>query len=134
MAWNDVARKLREELLGNSTISTAVGNRVHYQILPEGSVYPHIWFTREGTSQEDSLDGDSGLTTVDFTFEVISDTNAEALVDAIVDALKPIEGDITGGEYISLVDLTDADDGYLFKSAGDDIPAFMHALRVTVFL
>jgi hypothetical protein len=131
VAWFDIPRAMRELLLTNTELVTAVSNRVHYQELPQASAYPHVWFTRTGRNEDDALEG-GHLVTERFTVEVVGDSDVEGLLDAIFDTLSNWRASV-GDKDIQLVDVEDADDDYIFRSVGESEPTYMHALQVVVY-
>jgi hypothetical protein len=130
MAWNTLPLEIRSRLLLVDAIRERVGERVHYQQIPEPSVMPHVWFMRTGVDTDDLLLGD-GPATDRYIVEIVSDVFDTELVDAIVATLKDMDGPLGDGVvFLTFVD--DADDDYVFKSAESD-HLFMHALRVSVY-
>lgn len=132
MSWFDLPKELRSQLLAVPAIAAAVGDRVHYQELPQSSQYPHVWFTRSSRDESKCVDGSPELTIERFNFEVVSDADAEAVIDALVETLTAFEGDV-GDRYVQLVEVEDADDDYVFQSVGEGEPDYLHALRVAVY-
>lgn len=133
MSWFDTPRMIRAALLDNATVIAAVVDRVHYQQLPQESTLPHVWFSRNSKTEDDMLSDDEGLIIETYSVEIISTTNAEDLVDAVADTLAALEGE-SGDQFVSLVDVTDADDQYQFQSAGAGDAAYLHALQLTVYI
>lgn len=133
MSWFDLPKALRTALLASPAIAEAVGSRLHYQELPQSSDYPHVWFTRSSRDEENCVDGSPELIVERFSFEIVSDSDAETLVDALVDTLAEFEGDV-GDKYVQLVEVEDADDDYLYQSIGEGDPDYLHALRVAVYV
>jgi hypothetical protein len=137
MSWFDLPKALRTALLAVPAISDALGtdveSRLHYQELPQSSAYPHVWFSRSGRDESKFVDGSDEMRVERFSFEVVSDSDAETLVDAIVDTLTVYEGNV-GFKYVQLVEVEDADDDYIFQSIGEGEPDYLHALRVAVYV
>ncbi len=132
MSWFDLPKELRSRLLAVPAIADAIDQRLHYQELPQASAYPHVWFTRSSRDETNCIDGSPELIVERFSFEIVSDSDAETLVDALVDTLTEFEGDV-GDKYIQLVEVEDADDDYIFQSVGEGEPDYLHALRVAVY-
>ena len=133
MSWFDLPKALRTALLADTAIQSAVGTRLHYQEIPQSSDYPHIWFTRTARTREDCIDGTEESVVDRFTFEVVSDVDAEAVVDALESTLRGFESDNVGGRHVQLVVVEDAEDDYVFRSVGEGEPNYLHALQVAVY-
>jgi hypothetical protein len=130
MAWNTLPLEIRGRLLMVDDITDRVGERIHYQELPQSSKYPHIWFERSGTETDELLDT-LGPAVERFTLEIIGDEFDSELIDAVIGTLQNLDGPVgTGTVFVTHID--DADDDYLFKSSESD-KLFMHALRVSVY-
>lgn len=132
MAWFDIPKAIRARLLADETLSPLVLTRVHYQELPQSSDLPHVWFTRNGRQKTDLIDGTEEMTIERFSFEVVSDRDAESVVDALVASLESFEG-IVAGRDVQLVEVDDANDDYIFQSVGEGEPDYLHALQVAVY-
>lgn len=133
MSWFDLPKALRTALLASPEVSSMVGSRLHYQELPQSSEYPHIWFARSSRDATNCMDGSPELTVERFSFEIVSDVDAESLVDALVDTLTDFEGNV-GDKYVQLIEVEDADDDYIFQSIGESEPDYLHALRVAAYV
>jgi hypothetical protein len=131
MAWFDIPKAMRAKLLANTTLQSEVGQRIHYQEIPQASEWPHVWFTRTSRNEDDALEG-GHLVTERFAIEIASNTDSEAIIDAIFAELSEWRGDVSGKD-IQLVDVEDADDDYIFRSIGEGEPTFLHALQVVVY-
>lgn len=132
MAWFDLPKALRAELLAVPVVSSAIAGKIHYQELPQSSDYPHVWFARSSRDSTKCVDGSEEMTVERFTFEIVSDRDAEGLIDALVATLEAFEGDV-GGRDVQLVEVEDADDDYVFQSIGEGEPDYLHALNVAVY-
>jgi hypothetical protein len=133
MSWLELPTAMRTRLLSSTTITGAVAQRVHYQELPQDSALPHVWFRRQGRSSDDCMDwDDEGIVEERYAIEVVSDRDAEDLVDDIVSLLRSWRGTI-GDRYLQLVEIEDADDDYVFVSVGAAEPDYLHALQVILY-
>lgn len=129
MAWTTLPLEIRSRLLLTTDITDRVGERVHYDHLPESSSLPHIWFQRTGVETDDLLEG-QGPAIDRYTVEIVGEVFDTTLIDAVVETIKNMDGPVGSGVvFLTFVD--DADDDYVFKSAESD-QLFMHALRVSV--
>lgn len=131
MSYSAIPKLLTLALRSNSTISTFCSDRIHYQVLPQKSVYPHIYIARSGKDNESLLDGDDGVTTEYFTVEVVSQTFNEDACDAIEDVLGGLTC-VYDGVEVHCSNVDDVDDNYVFKSADSDA-LFLHGFKVAVY-
>ncbi len=46
--WLQLPTAIRARLLADATVAAAIGERLHYQELPQDSAFPHVWFRRQG--------------------------------------------------------------------------------------
>lgn len=132
MAWFDIPKAMRAALVADSQLTALVADRIHYQELPQTSVYPHVWFTLSSRNRDELLDGSEEMTSRRFAFEVVSDGDAEEIIDRIVVILKAFEGQ-HGSQDVQLVQIDDANDDYIFQSVGEGEPDYLHALQVAVY-
>lgn len=135
MSYFDVARVIRERLLADSDIVALLAERIHYQVMPDSSTYPHVFFRRTGSSNvADFLNCDGGPQAIYMTLEFVSTQNEELVLGKIVDVLMSIKfATYQLGWQIAFVDASDVDDDYAFVSIGEDIPAFAHGLQLVVY-
>lgn len=133
MSWFDVPKELRTALLAEQDITDQVGSRVHYQELPQSSDYPHVWFTRTSRERDRGLSGDAEMTVERFSLEVVSDHDAEIILDSIVSTMEAFEGEC-GDYFVQLVEVEDADDDYIFQSVGEGEPDYLHAVDIAVYV
>lgn len=130
MAWSTIPGEICRRFRMVDDITDRVGERIHYQELPQSSTYPHIWFEKTGSESDDMLEG-LGPAVERYMVEIIGDEFDTDLVDAVVGTLRNLDGPIgTGVVFVTHID--DADDDYLFKSTESD-KLFMQALRVSVY-
>lgn len=123
---------LLSAMRSQSTIAAAVGNRVHYQTIPQTSQYPHIYMARQSRETETFLDGDNGPTEDRFIVEIVAETYTDSLCSAVYEVLNGIECQLPDGTWVYCSDVSDADDNYVFRSADSDA-LFLHAFQVTVY-
>ncbi len=132
MSYATVPDFVRQRLLATSGITDKVGNRVHYQQIPQSSKYPHIWFTRRGSFQEKMLDAD-GILEDRFVIEVLTPEFDEGFCTALVEALD-IDGVQLENMLLATSDLSEMDDDYQFESASGDAALCMHAFVLTIYV
>jgi hypothetical protein len=133
MTWFDLPRMLRAHLLDSTDVTDKVAQRVHYQTIPDKSVLPHVWLTREGQDTEDMLGDEAGMTVERFSLEIVAETQDEELVDAVVAQCLSLTGTV-GEHTVELVDIEDVGDDYVFKSVGEGDAGFLHAFQISVYL
>ena len=117
---------------GNSILAASVGDRVHYQSIPQSSQFPHIYLARQSRETETFLEGGDGPTEDRFIVEFVAESYRDDQCSAIYDTLAGIECMLPDGTWIYCTDVTDVDDNYVFKSADSDA-LFLHAFQVTVY-
>ena len=122
-------KAIRNHLINVPDIEFAVGPRIHYQVIPKESTYPHIWFTRSSRDPDDLLDGD-GLVFHRFKVEIVAQDDAGDLAEHVFNALHLNDGPIDSVEIDSAF-MEDADDSYLFRSVADDA-LFLKAFELLV--
>jgi hypothetical protein len=121
-----------DAIKANATLLAAIGQRVHYQTIPQSSQYPHVYLARTGRDTEDFLDGSDGPTEDSFVLEFVAESFEGNLCSALYDTLSSLEGQLPDGTWIYCTDVLDVDDNYVFKSADSDA-LFLHAFQVTVY-
>lgn len=131
MGWFDVPKGIRALLAADTQLTNLVAGRVHYQELPQASEYPHIWFTRTGRNQDNLLDGSEEMTVETYAIEIVGDSDCESIVDRVIQLLGTLDGQV-GQADVQFVDITDADDSYVFQSVGEGEPNYLHAIQVEV--
>lgn len=119
-------------LAENTTVAEKVSDRIHYQQLPQKSVYPHIYLARNGRDTEALVSGEDGIVIERYIAELVTATRFdEALCDAVQSVLTTLECSYEG-VTVHLTELEDVDDNYVFKSADSDA-LFLHGFRVAVY-
>lgn len=123
---------LISSLRANTEVSAKCATRIHYQTVPQSSIYPHIYLARQGSSRERNLDGEPGTETERFVVEIVAETFDDDLCTAVRDALE-----FDGGQYpdftVFMTEIEDVNDDYTFQSADSDA-LFLHAYVVTVYV
>lgn len=116
----------------DADVSSKVGNRIHYQTVPQSSVYPHIYIARQGSNRERNLGGEPGVETERFVVEIVAETFDDELCTAVRDALE-----FDGGQYpdftVFMTEIEDVNDDYTFQSADSDA-LFLHGYVVTAYV
>lgn len=130
MSWSDLPNAIRARLIASPDVTAIVGNRVHYQKVPQTSAYPHVWFNRSSIDGDPCLSGESGMQVDTFMVEIVDEQYNEDLMNAVATALGNFDGPVQAG-MVFLTDIDEADDDYLFRSASDE-GLFLHAFRVSV--
>lgn len=108
-------------ITGTTAITSLVGSstapRVHYSHTPEQSEPSWIWFATRSDTQQFTFDRAAGIREAFFDLEVVasSETNAQALADAITDRLDGFKGG-AGNSVIRGMWLSSKDDEYIPKS------------------
>lgn len=124
-------QSIRSHLLGDSEIAAKVGSkRIHYQVVPQTSQFPHVWFTRSGRDADELLDGD-GLVFHRFLIEIAAKDGGETLADLVFDRLHQSEGPFDAFEIDSAF-MEDADDSYTFQSVDSADALFLKAFELLV--
>ena len=132
--WLQLPAAMRARLLADATVSTAIGERLHYQELPQDSALPHVWFRRQGNSSDQFLDWDeAGLVTDRYVMEICADRDASELVDAIIDSLRGWKNVQIDDRYLQFVEVEDADDDYVFLTSGASEADYLHALQIVCY-
>jgi hypothetical protein len=132
MSLSTIPKVIREAIRNDSVLLNLLGPRIHYQTLPQKSIYPHVYYSLQSRDHEDTLDvGEKGLQTNRYVLEVIAETYNETLITRLQDALESIEGSLDGID-IHVVEVSDLDDQYEFKSADGDA-LFLHGFTVEVY-
>jgi hypothetical protein len=125
---------LRAALRSDSVLLQRLGDRIHYQYIPQDSKYPHVYYTVQSRDQEDLIDpGEYGQQIMRFIVEVVQEADAPNYntLTRIEDKLKALEG-AKDGIVIWVTDVSDVDDQYEFKSADSDA-LFVHGFTVQVY-
>lgn len=124
---------LRSFILGSTVAAELLGSRCHYNHLPQGSSYPHVWFRKAGDNEELTLDGVGGLHDAMFDLEVAgaSEASAQAVADAIHPRLHGYKGAL-GGARCQGMFVSDQDDDYVpFTNQSDrGVHVIAHSVRL----
>jgi hypothetical protein len=131
MSYSTIPKLLVLALQENATVEAAVSNRIHYQQLPQKSIYPHIYLARSGREADDLLDGEDGIVVERYVAELVASVFDEDLCNAVQLVLNNLECTYEG-VTVHVTDLEDVDDNYVFKSADSDA-LFLHGFRIAVY-
>lgn len=119
-------------LQADATIAEKIGDRIHYQTIPQKSPLPHLYITRQDEECEKLLDGSNSITEDRYVLELVDNEFDDDLVTAIKAAI-----DFDGFDYENLTiftsDVSGVSDDYLFRSADSDA-LFMNGLVLTIYL
>lgn len=116
-----IEEDLRIYLLAATTIQTQVGDRVHYNHVPQQSDLPYVWFRRSALNEDVEFDGPGGLKRTSFDLECYGENEDEAQdlgtdVRARLHGAKGTVGDSTSlGIFVS-----DQDDDYIPRGDASD--------------
>lgn len=132
MSYATVPNFIRGRLLAEPKISGKVGERVHYQHIPTSSSYPHIFFTRNGSTSERLLDG-PGITEERFIIEVVTTKFDDELITAVIEALE-IDSEEVDGIFLALGEVDDMQDDYAFVSVAEGDALCKHAFLLTIYI
>ena len=131
MSYSTIPKLLRLALNANSEITEKIAGRVHYQQLPQKSIYPHLYIARSGRDTDGMIDGEDGIVTERYIVELVASAFDSDLCDAVQDVLSNLECSYEG-VTVHLIDLEDVDDNYVFKSADSDA-LFLHGFKIAVY-
>lgn len=131
MSYSTVPKLLRMALNNNATIAEKVAGRVHYQQLPQKSVYPHLYISRSSRDTDGTIDGEDGIVVERYVVELVATAFDSDLCDAVQNVLSNLECELEG-VTVHLVDMEDVDDNYIFKSADSDA-LFLHGFKPAVY-
>ena len=132
MSHATIPNLIRDRLLSVPTIANKLGPRIHYQHIPQSSQYPHLFFSRRGSSNEPTMDS-LGIIRDRFIVEVVTKTFDDELITTVVESLQ-FEGIQLNSMCVATSDLEEADDDYVFESAAGDSALCMHAFVLTLYL
>jgi hypothetical protein len=131
VSLSTIPKVIREAIRNDSVLLNLLAGRIHYQTLPQKSVYPHVYYSLQSRDHDDVLDvGEKGKQTNRYIMEVVAEVYNETLITRLQDALEAIEGTKDGID-IHVVEVSDLDDQYEFKSADGDA-LFLHGFTVEV--
>lgn len=132
MSLSTIPKVIREAIRNDTVLLNILNGRIHYQTLPQKSIYPHVYYSLQSRDHEDTVDpGEKGLQTNRYILEVAAESFNETLITRLQTALEGIAGTRDGID-IHLVEVTDLDDQYEFKSADGDA-LFLHGFTVEVY-
>jgi hypothetical protein len=132
MTHASVPTLIIERLKANVTLAAKIGDRIHYQAIPQDSQLPHIYFTRQDEQNESLIDGSAGVTEDRYVFELVAETFDDELVSALIESVQ-FDGFDWNGLTIFMSDISSVSDDYLFRSAKSDAD-FMHGCVLTIYL
>jgi hypothetical protein len=123
---------IREAIRNDVVLLNLLSGRIHYQTLPQKSVYPHVYYSLQSRNHDDLLDaGEKGLQINRYIMEVVAEDYNETLLTRLQSSLESIEGSKDGID-IHLVEVSDLDDNYEFRSADGDA-LFVSGFTIEVF-
>ena len=131
MSYSTIPKLLTLAINSNVEANAVLAGRVHYQYVPQKSVYPHIYFERSGRDTEDLLSGGDGIVIERYTLELATTNFDGDLCDVIQSTLENLECTYEG-TTVHCVELEDVDANYVFKSADSDA-LFLHGFRIAVY-
>jgi hypothetical protein len=120
-------------LQADATIAEKIGDRIHYQTIPQNSPLPHLYIARQDEdNSEKLLDGSNGVTEDRYILELVANEFDDDLVTAVKAAIN-LDGFDYEGLTIFTSDVSGVSDDYLFRSADSDA-LFMNGLVLTIYL
>lgn len=125
---------LRTFILGSTGVTDLIGQRCHYNMIPQVSGFGHVWFQVVSDSEERTLDQTGGVHDATVNIECIgaSEGASQAISAAIksrVDGYKGAFGSITAQGMF----LRDKDDDYIPFGIDSDSGAHVVAHELQVF-
>ena len=133
-----IAEDLREVLSADGDISALVGAgvsaRIHFNVVPQKSDSPTIWFSRGGHEQPLTLDGVGGVKQERFDLECASTDPEQAidLADKVTTLLHGKRGSFNNSTAQGVF-VEDQDGNYLPKSNAADEGIHVEALNVMIW-
>jgi hypothetical protein len=118
-------------LNNNTTIAEKVAGRIHYQYLPQKSVYPHLYISRSSRDTDGTIDGEDGIVVERYIVELVAKDYDESLCDSVQEVLSNLECSLER-VTVHLVDMEDVADNYVFTSADSDA-LFIHGFKPAVY-
>lgn len=120
-------------LSGESTISTLVGARVYINAAKQGAAFPYIVLTQMGSDENQTLDGSTGVRSVEFDVDCKSkkSVQAETLGDAVRVFIENYTG-AAGSQTINAVHLNSETSEIEPPTDGSDTPVHVVLLDITV--
>ena len=105
---------LRTFIIGTTAITGLVSTRVHYNLTPQVSARPNIWFRVTSDTEERTMDGAGGMHEAYADIERVGLTEASAqnVGDAVKTRLDGYKG-ACGNSSAKGIFLTDKDDDYM---------------------
>lgn len=132
MSHTSVPAMLIALLRLDPVIAEKIGDRIHYQTIPQSSPLPHLYIARQDEETEKLLDGSNSITEDRYIFELVDNAFDDELVTALKAAIE-----FDGFDYENLTiftsDVSGVSDDYLFRSADSDA-LFMNGLVLTIYL
>jgi hypothetical protein len=124
---------IRTFVTASTSISAVVGTRMHYNQLPQPSIYPHLWFQRQSREEELDMGGVGGLAMSRFDIEINSTSPSVAisLADKVRGRLHGYRGAM-GATTVQMATVADQDDEYFVKS--NDADSGIHTAAISLEL
>ena len=105
---------LRTLIASTTPISALVSTRIHYNMLPQASARPHIWFRVARDEEPRTMDGVGGIHDSNIDIECVGATEASAqdVADAVKTKLDGYSGS-AGSSTIRGAFISDKSDEYV---------------------
>ena len=120
-------------LAGESTISAVVGTRVFVSRAPQTASLPYILITQMSSDEYNTMDGTTGLRSVDFDIDCKSDRSVEAdtLGTIVRDFIKDYTG-AAGSQTVGAVHLNSESTEYETPTDGSDSGIHLTLLDISI--
>lgn len=112
---------LRTFIVGTTAVTGLISTRCHYNLTPQASAHPHVWFRVTQDTEERTMDGTGGLheAYADVECAGLTEASAQNVADAIKTRLDGYKGTM-GNATCQGAFLRDKDDDYIPFSIQSD--------------
>lgn len=112
---------LRTFIVGTTGVTSLISTRCHYNMVPQASARPNVWFRIASDTEERTMDGVGGLHQAQGDIECVglTETSAQNVADAVKTRLDGYKGTI-GTATCQAAFLRDKDDDYIPYSNQSD--------------
>lgn len=132
----DIETRLKTFLQSDDTVRTKVGDRIHFDLVPEDKKRPYIWarLSRTGTFPTTDMSAGQEPGEYQFDLETISPVKSEArqMAEAVRAKCEGYRGAFADSTVRGMF-VTDQDEDYEPKGIGEGVGLFVGALGVQVF-
>lgn len=123
---------LRTFVTGSTAVTSLISTRCHYNLTPQASARPNVWFRVSSDTEERTMDGVGGLheATADLECVGLTETSAQNVADAVKTRLDGYKGTM-GNSNCQAAFLRDKDDSYIPFSIDSDEGAHVVSFTLT---